>query len=228
MQRRRIKTGPPGWGCGMPLKLGGLGPEGQTSSHFEELLSSSQPRGRCGQLEFVLRRSENIGQPAPPKSLPGFQHNRPSRLRSTGRSGLTVPGLFGSPPVAGQSHYVRAPIGPGPRPTGSSSCTLVIGPRPRGPPRIGPGGGPGEPSLATGASRLVDWPSRWPGSAPIQCAPSSAHRPSSAELARRVPSVPCCALPSARSLPRSAVCPAWQPGPSPGPLAMAGAPWKQR
>lgn len=35
----------------MPLQLGGLGPEGQSSSHFDELLSSSQPRvwGR-GQL----------------------------------------------------------------------------------------------------------------------------------------------------------------------------------
>lgn len=95
-----------------------------------------------------------------------------------------------------------------PLPTGSSSCTLIIGPRPRGPPRIGPGGGPGEPSLATGASRPVDWPSRRPGSAPAQCAPRPAHRPSSAELARRVPSVPRCALPSAfRRLPRLATRP---------------------
>lgn len=95
-----------------------------------------------------------------------------------------------------------------PRPTGSSSCILVIGPRPRCPPRIGPGGGPGEPSLATGASRTVDWPSRRPGSASAQCAPRPAHRPSSVELARRVPSVPRCALPSAfRRLPRLATRP---------------------
>lgn len=62
--------------------------------------------------------------------------------------------------------------------------------------------------MATGATRLVDWPSRRPGSAPAQCAPRPARLPSSAELARRAPSVPRCALPSAfRRPPRLATRP---------------------
>lgn len=62
-----------------------------------------------------------------------------------------------------------------------------------------------------------------PCPAPAQCAPRPAHRPSSAELARRVPSVPRCALPSAfRRLPRLATRP-FSGAASHGPSALEAA-----
>lgn len=209
----------------MPLQLEGLGPEGQNSLHFEELLSSLQPRGPRGLLEFVRRRSENTGQPAPPTSLLDFRHNSPSRLRSPGRSGLAVPGLFGSPLVAGQSHTVLTPIGRRwPRPARQVVCpALWLLGRDRAAPR-------GLAQVA--APRSPHWPQVPPapgiGSLDVQVPP-----PAQCAPAPRTAQVPrswrggCPRSRAARSLPRSTVCPAWRPGPSPGPLAMAGASWKQ-
>lgn len=131
----------------------------------------------------------------------------------------------------------------GPRPARQVvSPRRAIGPRPRGPPGIGSGGGPASPLLAAGATAPApgppappigrrlgrpcsDFPPAGPdarlrGSAPPPAAPPPrlARRRSSAELAGPVPFRPR----DARSLPRSAASPTWR-------LAAGGpAPWPER
>lgn len=231
----------------MPLQLGGLRSEGQSSSHFDELLSSSQPRVWGGGQLWVCGAhadySLTLGDTAVSWSLyaeglktpdnphlqqvcPALPHHSPSRLRSAGRSGLAVPGLFRSPPVAGQSHIVHAPIGrrwPCPARQVVRPALWLLGrgrAAPRGLAQVAAPGSPHWPQVP---------PAPWIGPLDGQVPPLPSVPP-----APRTAQVPrswrggCRRSRAARSLPRSAVCPAWQPGPSPGPLAMAGAPWKQR
>lgn len=157
---------------------------------------------------------------------PALRHNSPSRLRRAGQSGLAVSGLIRSPPVAGQSHTVRAPIGrrwPCPARQVVRPALRLLGrgrPAPRGLAQVAAPGSPHWPQVP---------PAPWIGPLDGQVPPLPSVPP-----APRTAQVPrswrggCRRSRAARSLPRSAVCPAWQPGPSPGPLAMAGAPWKQR
>lgn len=93
----------------MPLKLGGLGPEGQTSSRFEELLSSSQPRGRRGQLEFVRRRSENIGQ----QVCLAFSTTSPADSEARGGVAWLSLGYSGRRPLPGKATTCALPLAQG-------------------------------------------------------------------------------------------------------------------
>lgn len=140
-----------------------------------------------------------------------LRHHRPRRLRSTAPRCPVVPGQYGSPPVAGQSHTTRAPIGRRwPR-----SARQVVRPALSS---LGRGRAAPRGLAQVVALRSFHWPqvpsAPWIGGLDDQvpprpqCAPRPARRPSSAELARPAPSVPRCALPSAfRRPPRLATRP---------------------
>ncbi|KAM7328968.1 hypothetical protein ACRRTK_010581 [Alexandromys fortis] len=160
------------------------------------------------------RGPESAGQVALLTSLPGSSAPQPWETQKRGARGPDSPraarvaARCRAKPHRARSHWPQVAAL---RPTGSPSCVLIIGPRPCGPPRIGSGGGPEELPLATGAAcprglaigtaRFRPCPVRPPP------APRAAQVPRSWRGRRRRSR-------AARSLPRSAVRPAWQPGPA--------------